>query len=76
MPRPVVLVDYDPAWPGMFDMEAARLRAVLGDLCVAIHHVGSTSVRGLRAKPRIDMLPVVRRIEAVDALRPALEDAG
>ncbi len=76
MPRPVVLVDYDPAWPEIFEREAARLRPLLGDLGVAIHHVGSTSVPGLTAKPRIDMLPVVRRIEAVDALRAALDDAG
>lgn len=53
--EPVVIVDYDPAWPARFEAEAARLRQALGPLAQRIDHVGSTSVPGLAAKPVIDM---------------------
>jgi putative glutamine amidotransferase len=49
------LVEYDPAWPSMFEDEAARIRAALGDVAVGIEHVGSTAVPGLAAKPVIDI---------------------
>src|SRR5579885_1141161 len=55
----IQLVDYDPAWPGLFAREAGRVRAALGERVLLLEHVGSTSVPGLAAKPRIDMLLVV-----------------
>lgn len=57
MSGPIVIADYDPQWPNLYRIEAERLRAALGDLLVAIEHVGSTSVPGLAAKPRIDIMP-------------------
>ncbi|MGH2595414.1 MAG: GrpB family protein [Actinomycetota bacterium] len=56
------LVDYDPAWPGMFEVEAKAIRDALGDLAVGIEHVGSTSVPGLAAKPVIDIQVSVNSI--------------
>jgi GrpB-like predicted nucleotidyltransferase (UPF0157 family) len=56
---PVLLADYDPAWPALYEREAARIRAVLGDRVLLLEHVGSTSVPGLAAKPVIDILLVV-----------------
>jgi len=56
---PIQLVDFDPQWPGLFAREAGRVRAVLGERVLLLEHVGSTSVPGLAAKPRIDMLLVV-----------------
>lgn len=64
--RRIVVVEYDPAWPSMFEAEAQQLRAILGDNLVEMHHIGSTSVPGLCAKPIIDMLPVVHFIDRVD----------
>jgi GrpB-like predicted nucleotidyltransferase (UPF0157 family) len=49
------LADYDPAWPGLFEREAARIRAALGDRVLRLEHIGSTSVPGLAAKPIIDI---------------------
>jgi GrpB-like predicted nucleotidyltransferase (UPF0157 family) len=57
--EPVVVVDYDPTWPGVFVALRDRVAVALGDLAVAIEHVGSTSVPGLAAKPIIDMDVVV-----------------
>lgn len=73
---PIQLVDYDPAWPEIFEREAERVRAALGDRALLLEHVGSTSVPGLAAKPRIDMLLVVADSSAESAYIPALEAAG
>jgi GrpB-like predicted nucleotidyltransferase (UPF0157 family) len=64
----VIVTDYNPAWPEAFEREAAALRSVFGELLVAIHHIGSTAVPGLKAKPVIDIMPIVTDISAVDAL--------
>ncbi len=74
--RKVEVVPYNPAWPRLFAAEAASLAALLGDELVAIHHIGSTAVPGLAAKPIIDILPVVRAIERIDALNDLLLALG
>ncbi len=74
--RSVRVVPYQAGWPAMFREEAARLEAVFGPELIALHHIGSTSVPGLQAKPIIDMLPEVRDIEDVDGLNEALSRLG
>jgi GrpB-like predicted nucleotidyltransferase (UPF0157 family) len=59
MPEPVVIVDYDPHWPELFEELRASVSAALGDLVIVVEHVGSTAVPGLAAKPIIDMDLVV-----------------
>lgn len=72
----VVVTPYDPRWPAEFEAEAARLSKVFGPLACAIHHIGSTSVVGLPAKPVIDILLEVWDIHAVDAFNPAMAALG
>lgn len=74
--REVIVVAYDSQWPARFAEEAARLAPVFGRELIAIHHIGSTSIPGMAAKPIIDMLPVVWQIEAVDALNLTMEALG
>lgn len=74
--RHVTVVAYDPAWPEQAAAEAARIQALLGDNCIAVHHIGSTSVPGLSAKPILDFLPVVRELAAVDRLNPRFAALG
>ncbi len=78
MPPPikVELVAHSPYWATAAAEEAARLRTALGDVLVAVHHVGSTSVPGLCAKPILDLLPVVRSVANLDERRDALERLG
>jgi GrpB-like predicted nucleotidyltransferase (UPF0157 family) len=68
--------EYDPGWPQLFDREAARIQSVLGHRILAIEHVGSTSVPGLAAKPKIDIVLVVANSADEAAYVPALEAAG
>jgi GrpB-like predicted nucleotidyltransferase (UPF0157 family) len=70
------VVDYDKEWPRLFEREADRIRAALGDRVLLLEHVGSTSVPGLAAKPVIDMLLVVADSADERAYVPALEAAG
>ena len=72
----VQVVDYDPAWPGLFQQEAERIRAVLGKRVVQLEHVGSTSVPGLAAKPIIDIMLIVPDSSDEPAYVPDLEAAG
>ncbi|MFJ9778527.1 GrpB family protein [Amycolatopsis sp. NPDC101161] len=72
----VTLADYDPEWPKLFEREAERIRAVLGDQVLVLEHVGSTSVPGLCAKPCVDILLVVPDSDDEDTYLPALEAAG
>lgn len=51
----VEVVDYDSAWPQIFEELKAKIWPVVADFAVSIEHVGSTSVPGLAAKPIIDM---------------------
>jgi GrpB-like predicted nucleotidyltransferase (UPF0157 family) len=73
---PIELVDYDSAWPGLFEREAERIRAVLGDRVRLLEHTGSTSVPGLAAKPIIDITLAVPDSADEEAYVPALEAAG
>jgi GrpB-like predicted nucleotidyltransferase (UPF0157 family) len=76
MPNPVIIVNYDPRWPLMYEAEKARLLAAIGDLLLAIEHIGSTAVLGLSAKPIIDMLAGVRDRAAADECVARLQSLG
>jgi GrpB-like predicted nucleotidyltransferase (UPF0157 family) len=52
----VVIVDYDPAWPERFAAEATRVEPIVG---ADVHHIGSTAVPGLAAKPIVDLMALV-----------------
>lgn len=75
MSAEIHVVDYDPDWPKLFEDERARLEPVLAPwLTGRIHHVGSTSVPGLAAKPVIDILAGVRSLaESKAAIEPLTE---
>jgi GrpB-like predicted nucleotidyltransferase (UPF0157 family) len=73
---PVELVAYDPGWPALFEREARRIRAALGERTRLVEHVGSTSVPGLSAKPIIDVLVAVPNSADEASYAPALEAAG
>ena len=73
---PIQLTDYDPAWPALFEREAARIRSTLGDRARLLEHVGSTSVPGLAAKPIIDMVLAVPNSGDEADYVPPMEAAG
>lgn len=76
MLRRICVVSHDELWPDLFAAESAALAAAFGGRAAEIHHVGSTSIPGLPAKPIIDILVVVDDIGQVDSLNPALIALG
>jgi len=75
-PIPVELWPHDPAWAETAGKEAGRLAALLGDDLVAVHHAGSTAIPGIKAKPIVDLLPVVADLAALDRARAGIEALG
>jgi GrpB-like predicted nucleotidyltransferase (UPF0157 family) len=76
MLRKIRVVSHDENWPALFADESAALATVFGGSATEIHHVGSTSIPGLPAKPIIDILVVVGDIEQVESLNPAMINLG
>jgi len=73
---PIVLADYDLQWPVLFEREATRVRAALGDRVRLLEHVGSTSVPGLPAKPIVDIVLAIDDSADEDAYVPPMEASG
>jgi GrpB-like predicted nucleotidyltransferase (UPF0157 family) len=69
---PVVIVAYDDDWPAKFAAEAERIAPLLPG--AEIHHIGSTAVPGLAAKPVIDVMALVADLHG--PIRPLIDDGG
>ncbi len=76
MSAPVVIVEYDPDWPRQYEEERQRIVAAIGDCALGIEHVGSTAVPGLAAKPIIDIMVGVRRLEDAQQCMESLAGIG
>lgn len=75
--EPICLVPPDPSWPAQFELERASLAEAIGGWVEGgIHHVGSTAVPGLEAKPIIDIMVGVRGLEASRGCFEPLADLG
>lgn len=72
MRKHIEVTPYQSCWPENFLQESQEIRSALGANCLAIHHVGSTAVPGLSAKPVIDMIAVIKTRNAVIPLLEAL----
>lgn len=74
--RKVIVVPYDEEWKTQFEVEAQALRGIFGEDIITVHHIGSTSVPGLGAKPVIDILPVVPDLTRVDQYNSVMSALG
>jgi GrpB-like predicted nucleotidyltransferase (UPF0157 family) len=63
----VEVVPHNPQWRAAFEAEAKRIISVIGENVITIHHIGSTAIPNIYAKPIIDLLIEVRDINQVDA---------
>ena len=67
----ISIVEYNPDWPDLFDKEKRFIGSIVTDFVYGtIEHVGSTSVKGLAAKPIIDIMVGV---ESLDASKKAIQ---
>ena len=63
-------------WHRKFESEASLIHSAVEPVAVGIHHIGSTSIPGIVAKPIIDMLLEVTSVEALDECTASIEALG
>lgn len=71
-----IVVPHDRNWETAFEIEARSISLSLGESAITLHHIGSTAIAGILAKPIIDLLGVVRVLERLDAQSSAMEGLG
>lgn len=71
--RKVEVVEHNREWQNLFAMESQCVAKALGQNIVAIHHIGSTAIPNIYAKPIIDLLVEVKDINQVDQQNSRLE---
>jgi GrpB-like predicted nucleotidyltransferase (UPF0157 family) len=74
--RKIEVVSHEPSWAKSFREEVDELAVALGDAVVAIHHIGSTAIPNIKAKPIIDILIEVHDIEKVDECNSEMRQRG
>ena len=74
--HPVIIVEYDPDWPDIFEEEKKNIIQAIGEKVLSIDHIGSTAVPGLGAKNIVDMMVGLDGAESADEILPSLEEIG
>ena len=72
----VIVAPYDVAWKSAFEDIKIEIESALGDLIIGIEHVGSTSVKGMSAKPCIDVDVIIKDYTVFDAVVSKLASIG
>ncbi len=72
----VELHDHEKSWEENAASTVEKLKNIFGTAAVDIQHVGSTSIKGIRAKPIIDIAVSVNSYDDVYPLIPVLEKWG
>lgn len=75
-PFAVALHPHSPRWAQMAAQETLRLKGALGEELVTVHHIGSTAIAGIMAKPVVDLLPIVADLGRLDAREDAMRALG
>lgn len=72
----VSVVAPDPAWPAAYLAEEQRIRVVLGHTAEEVHHIGSTAIHGIFAKPIIDILLIVSELRELESRVDRMRELG
>ena len=74
--RKIVVEPYNKKWKAKFKNEKQKLEKIFNDIIIGIHHIGSTAIPGIKAKPVIDIMIVVKNINKVDSYNNAMKSLG
>lgn len=74
--RKIEVIEFSKKWATDFQQEAKSLNDIFKEELIEIHHIGSTAIEGLSAKPIIDIMPVVRDINRVDVYSEQMIQLG
>ena len=70
------VVSYNSNWKKIYKEESEKIKNMLNDIIIDIHHIGSTAIPGIKAKPVIDILVEVKDIEGVDQYNHKMKELG
>ena len=76
MTRKVEVVPHNPNWRSLFETESKQIAIALSENVIEIHHIGSTSIETIYAKPIIDILVEVKSIDRVDRQNSSMQLLG
>lgn len=76
MAQHIQVIPYRSEWEEQYKRESSLISNILGDELIEIHHIGSTAVPGLQAKPIIDIMPIVKELSHIDRLYSQFETIG
>lgn len=74
--RKTNVVPYNSKWPLLYTIESKKVAALLKGNLIAVHHIGSTAVPGMAAKPVIDILVIVRDVAQLESHKIELGSLG
>jgi GrpB-like predicted nucleotidyltransferase (UPF0157 family) len=74
--REVILVPHQPEWSNLALQEAEQIKEALSIEVIAIHHIGSTAIPSIKAKPILDFVLVVPDLESLDENSHEMESLG
>jgi GrpB-like predicted nucleotidyltransferase (UPF0157 family) len=74
MSEKVRIVEYNPEWPEIYELEKNKIQEKIGEYIASIDHIGSTAVEGLVAKPIIDILIGLNSLDDAQYCIPKLEE--
>lgn len=74
--RKMEVVPHRKEWAEQFQEERDRLKQIFGELAIQIHHIGSTAIPNIYAKPVIDILIEASNMEKVDRHNEEMEALG
>jgi len=73
---PIIIENYSPEWPELFNQIGSQLRNELKDVAIRIDHIGSTSIPGMASKPVIDLQISVKHLDPISQYKNSLERCG
>ena len=76
MKRKIEVIEYNPEWPKLYSIEIELVKRVLSSEILKTHHIGSTAVPNLAAKPVIDILLEVKDVDRLDKYDAEMEQLG
>jgi len=74
--RPFSVENYNPEWITKFHNIKEHLKNIFGEKALAIEHVGSTSIAGMKAKPIIDALVIIQKMEDFEKEKEQMINLG
>lgn len=73
---PYSIEPYDPTWVTKFEEIKKILEGIFSSKALSVEHIGSTAIPGMNAKPVVDVLVIVEKMEPFDVEKKVMTKLG